>query len=235
MIRILLVDDQRVICDGLEALLRPEADLEVVGTAENGKKAIERIAALRPDIALIDIQMPIMNGIQATKLISQRFPKTRVLILSGNDDAQYAAEALRAGAKGYLLKSASAQEVVDAIRSVHKGYSQVGADLLERLISQVPRIGTNSEAVAYGMTAAPTTSPALATVSPDRLLRLQKQMRATCVVTDIITSWDTMLQNFDQGFQRIDRVLEDRVLKDWVPEESDAKGNDTGRVPGEYT
>lgn len=208
MIRILLVDDQRVICDGLEALLRSEADLEVVGTAENGKKAIERIAALRPDIALIDIQMPILNGIQATKLISQRFQKTKVLILSGNDDEQYVAEALRAGAKGYLLKSASAQEVVDAIRSVHKGYSQVSAELLKRLISQVQRTGTNSEAVAYGTaTKLPElTTGVQATVSHDRLLRIQKQMRAARVVTDIITSWDTVLHDLHQGFQRIAQV-----------------------------
>jgi len=133
MIRILLVDDQRVIREGLKALLEPESGLQVVGSASNGQIAVEQVEALQPDVVLIDIQMPEMDGVTATRLITQRFAKTKVLILSGHDDEQHLANALRAGAKGYLLKDTPAAELANAIRSVHKGYAQIGPGLFEKI------------------------------------------------------------------------------------------------------
>ena len=133
MIRILLVDDQRVIREGLKALLEPESDLQVVGSASNGQIAVEQVEALQPDVVLIDIQMPEMDGVTATRIIAQRFAETKVLVLSGYDDEQHLANALRAGAKGYLLKDTPAAELANAIRSVYKGYAQIGPGLFEKI------------------------------------------------------------------------------------------------------
>jgi YesN/AraC family two-component response regulator len=105
MIRVFIVDDQQIICRGLQSLLSVQADLEVVGTAEQGQMAVEAIEALAAtpvDVVLMDIRMPVMNGITATRILSQRFPHTKVLVLTTFDDTEYIAQAIKAGAKGYL-------------------------------------------------------------------------------------------------------------------------------------
>ncbi len=137
MIRILLVDDQSIICQGLKALLQLEPELQVVGTADNGEKAIEQVEALQPDVVLMDIRMPGMDGVTATKIIVQRFPKTKVLVLTTFDDDEYIASALKAGAKGYLLKDMPSEELADAVRVIQKGYAQIGPGLFEKFISKV--------------------------------------------------------------------------------------------------
>ena len=119
MINILLVDDQALLCEVLKTWLDVEKDIQVVGVAHNGQDAIAKVEQLQPDIVLMDIEMPNMNGLQATKIISQRFPKVRVIFLSGHDDDIYLGKSLRAGAKGYLLKNTTAEELVKKIRSVH--------------------------------------------------------------------------------------------------------------------
>jgi DNA-binding NarL/FixJ family response regulator len=105
MIRLLLVDDQNLICVGLRAMLEVEPDLEIVGIAKNGETAIEQVAALQPDLVLMDIQMPVMDGRVATRAICEQFPDVKVIVLSTFDDNQYVIESLRAGAMGYLLKN----------------------------------------------------------------------------------------------------------------------------------
>ncbi len=135
MIRILLVDDQNIVRQGLQALLEPKPDLEVVGTAGDGKSALEQVKDLRPDLVLIDIEMPGMNGVTATQKICQLFPTTKVIVLTSHEDAKYVARALKAGAKGYLLKHTLAEDLEKAIRSVFRGYSQVESKLLEKLIA----------------------------------------------------------------------------------------------------
>ena len=99
MISLLLVDDQTLICQGLKAMLTLEPDLQVVGTADNGKTAIEQVAALQPDVVLMDLRMPVMDGREATRLIAQQFPDIKVLVLSTFDDDQYIAQSIRSGAK----------------------------------------------------------------------------------------------------------------------------------------
>lgn len=138
MIRLLLVDDQSLICQGLKAMLMLEPDLQVVGTAENGETAIEQVAALQPNVVLMDVRMPVMDGRAATRLLTQRFPEVKVLVLSTFDDDQYIADAMRAGAKGYLLKDMPSQELAQAIRIVHSGYTQMGPGLMEKLMSRIP-------------------------------------------------------------------------------------------------
>jgi DNA-binding NarL/FixJ family response regulator len=138
MIRLLLVDDQDLICQGLKAMLALEPDLQVVGTARDGVTALEQVAALKPDMVLMDVQMPVMDGIEATRRICQQFPEVHVLVLSTFDDDQYIAQSIRAGAKGYLLKDMPSEELAQAIRLVHRGYTQLGPGLMEKLIISLP-------------------------------------------------------------------------------------------------
>ncbi|MEG4115082.1 MULTISPECIES: response regulator transcription factor [unclassified Microcoleus] len=138
MIRLLLVDDQNLICQGLQAVLSQEPDLQVVGSAENGQVALALVATLQPDVVLMDIRMPMMTGIEATRLITEQFPDTKVLVLSTFDEDRDIAQSMRAGAKGYLLKDMPAPELAEAIRLVHRGYSQMAPGLMERLMTSVP-------------------------------------------------------------------------------------------------
>jgi DNA-binding NarL/FixJ family response regulator len=143
MIRILLVDDQTLIRDGIKVMLNLEPDLEVVGTADNGEKAIEQATALQPDLVLMDVQMPVMDGKTATRIICERFPTIKILVLTTFDDDQNIAESMQAGAKGYLLKDMPSEELAHAIRFVYKGYTHMGPGLLEKMLSKFP---TSTEA-----------------------------------------------------------------------------------------
>jgi DNA-binding NarL/FixJ family response regulator len=138
MIRILLVDDQSLIRQGLKALLELEPDLEVVGEGENGQTAIALVESLHPDVVLMDIRMPLMDGVAATREICQRFAGTKVLVLTTFDDQEYVTEALRYGATGYLLKDTPSEELAAAIRAVNKGYTQLGPGLFEKAMAKVP-------------------------------------------------------------------------------------------------
>lgn len=134
-IRLLLVDDQALISHGLKAMLELEADLQVIGIANDGQAAIEQVAVLQPDLVLMDIRMPVMDGRAATRAICQQFPAAKVLVLSTFDDDQYIADSIRAGAKGYLLKDMPVDELVQAIRLAHRGYTQIAPGLMEKLIA----------------------------------------------------------------------------------------------------
>ena len=134
-IRILLVDDQSFVRRFISKSIEPVSHLNIVGTADNGKEAIEQVESLQPDVILIDIEMPEMDGVKATEIISQRFPNCKTLILSSYKDGERLHNALRAGAKGYLLKGSPVEELTTAIYSVHKGYSQLSPGLLEKVLT----------------------------------------------------------------------------------------------------
>uniref|UniRef100_B8HNP3 Two component transcriptional regulator, LuxR family n=1 Tax=Cyanothece sp. (strain PCC 7425 / ATCC 29141) TaxID=395961 RepID=B8HNP3_CYAP4 len=134
-IRLLLVDDQQIIRQGLRSLLEAKPDLEVVGEAENGQQAVLQVAALHPDVVLMDVRMPIMDGVAATRLIGQQFPQTRVLVLTTFDDDEYVSRSMQLGARGYLLKDTHSDDLAAAIRAVHRGYTQMGPGLLEKAIA----------------------------------------------------------------------------------------------------
>ncbi|WP_052055355.1 response regulator [Myxosarcina sp. GI1] len=134
MIRILIVDDQNIIRQGLQVLLEPKPKLKVVGTASDGNSAIKQVEHLEPDVVLLDIEMPEMNGITATNKICRQFPQTKILVLSSHEDREYVVEALQAGAHGYLLKNTSAEELERAIWSVYQGHSQIESKLLKKVL-----------------------------------------------------------------------------------------------------
>jgi DNA-binding NarL/FixJ family response regulator len=135
MIRLLLVDDQLLVRQGLKVLLEVQADFAVVGEAENGQEAIAQVSRVCPDVVLMDVRMPELDGVSATQQILQQFPATKVLMLSTFDDDPYVIQALRCGAKGYLLKDISSEDLVGAIRNVNKGYTQLAPGLIEKAIA----------------------------------------------------------------------------------------------------
>jgi DNA-binding NarL/FixJ family response regulator len=137
MIRIVLADDQQLIRQGLRALLELEADLQIVGEAENGQMALQQVEGLHPDLVLMDIRMPVMDGVAATAAIARQFPQTKVLILTTFDDQDYVTAALKNGAIGYLLKDTPSEDLAEAIRAAHKGYTQISPGILPKLLSQV--------------------------------------------------------------------------------------------------
>ena len=128
MIDILLVDDRTLLCEVLKSWLDVEKDIQVVGIAHDGREAIEQVERLQPDIVLMDIDMPQMDGLKATKVISQRFPQVKVIVLSGHEDNVYLSKSLRAGAKEYLLKDTTAAELVRTIHSVYNNINLVEPD-----------------------------------------------------------------------------------------------------------
>jgi DNA-binding NarL/FixJ family response regulator len=136
MISLLLVDDQQLIRQGLKALLELEPDLQIVGEADNGETAIAQIAKLHPQVVLMDVRMPIMDGVAATKEICQRFADVNILILTTFDDRDYVSAAIQNGAKGYLLKDTPSEEIADAIRAVHRGYTHLSPGLMEKVIDR---------------------------------------------------------------------------------------------------
>ena len=121
MIRILLADDHALFRQGLKSLLETEADLRVIGEAQTGREAIRYAADTRPDVILMDIQMPELDGVKATQSILEINPESRVIVLTMYRQDSYVFEAVKAGARGYLLKDADAAELLDAIRRVHEG------------------------------------------------------------------------------------------------------------------
>lgn len=149
MIRLLLVEDQEIVRRGLRLLLDTQADIEIVGEAENGQQAIEQMTVFEaeqqlPDIILMDIKMPIMDGVAATQTITQQFSSTKIVVLTTFEDNRFVAQALRYGAKGYLLKDTPLKELADVIRSIAKGYTQFGPGILEKIIADQSTLPTQS-------------------------------------------------------------------------------------------
>ncbi|MBC7881882.1 MAG: response regulator transcription factor [Anaerolineae bacterium] len=142
MIHLLLVDDQTLVRQGFRVLLEAHPDLLVVGEAENGQQALEQVKCSQPDVVLMDVRMPELDGVAATQLIKQQFPETKVLVLSTFNDEDYVARAMQYGAVGYLLKDTDAQELAQAIRLAHRGYTQLGPGLFEKAISGIKAVPT---------------------------------------------------------------------------------------------
>jgi len=135
-IRIVIADDHAVVRQGTRSLLERESDMEVVGEAGDGEEAVKVIERSKPDVAIIDIAMPKLNGVEVTKQIKPRLPSTAVLILTAYDDDEYVFALLEAGAAGYLLKDVDSREVVDAVRAVYAGESVLHPVIARKVISR---------------------------------------------------------------------------------------------------
>ena len=132
-IKIIVVDDGELIRKTLKIELEAEEDIEVIAEAENGIIALQKIEKLNPDLAIIDLEMPGMDGIKAIEIISDRFPETKTLVFSSHQEREYINRAIVAGAKGYLLKGIPTKNLANAIRSIDQGYFQLGSGLLGKL------------------------------------------------------------------------------------------------------
>jgi DNA-binding NarL/FixJ family response regulator len=139
-IRILLVDDQRLMREGLRTLLELESDVTVAGEAGDGEAAVQAYAALLPDVVLMDIRMPGMDGVEATRRLRERWPNARVIILTTFDDDTYVFEGLRAGALGYLLKDVSGEELAGAVRIVAKGGALIEPSVARKVVAEFARL-----------------------------------------------------------------------------------------------
>lgn len=144
-IRILLVDDHRIFRQGLRGLIAEEKDMDVVGEADDGRAALARIASDRPDVVVMDVGMPGLNGIEATRAIAKGFPKVRVIALSMHVDEKFVSEMLRAGAAGYLCKKCDADELVAAIRAVAVGNTYLSPAISGPLVDSYVR-GSRTQA-----------------------------------------------------------------------------------------
>jgi len=135
--KIIICDDQAVIRDGLEMLLSLEEDFEIIGTAQDGAEAVELAAQKQPDLILMDLKMPAMTGIEATREINNKFPNIKILVLTTYDDDVWVFDAIRAGASGYLLKDTPRQKIVEAIHGTMDGKAFVDPAVAGKLLNQV--------------------------------------------------------------------------------------------------
>ncbi|MCS6840969.1 MAG: response regulator transcription factor [Roseiflexus sp.] len=144
MIRVLLVDDQTLIRQGIAMLLELEPDLEVVGAVGDGRAAIEAVEKLRPDVVLMDVRMPGMDGVTATRELNRRFPEVGVIILTTFDDDEYVFEGLKAGARGYLLKDISSEEMAEAVRTVARGEALIQPSIARKVVAEFSRLAVGT-------------------------------------------------------------------------------------------
>ena len=147
-IRILIVDDHTVVRDGLSAMLGREEDMTVVGEASNGLEAVEQADRLKPDVILMDLRMPELDGVEAMKRIAESVPDAKVLVLTTFDTDEYIFHALEAGAKGFLLKDASRDELFKAVRAVSKGESSMEPGVAAKVLSRFVQLSQNQASPA---------------------------------------------------------------------------------------
>lgn len=140
MIRVLLVDDQALFREGLNTLLSVHADIDVVGEASNGEESLLQAAALQPDVVLMDLRMPLLDGAAATRRLRASHPHIQVIVLTTFDDDEHIFEGLRAGAVGYLLKDVPSQKLVEAIRTAARGESFLHPSVATRLVAEFNRL-----------------------------------------------------------------------------------------------
>src|SRR6059058_5777466 len=132
-ITVLLADDHTVVRQGLRALLAAEEDIEIVGEADNGRQAIQLVKKLLPDVVVMDIAMPVLNGLEATRQITRAVPTTKILVLSSYSDDEYVQKLTEAGAAGYLVKQTAATELIKAIREAYRGNAYFSPAIARRL------------------------------------------------------------------------------------------------------
>ena len=179
-VRVLVVDDQQLMRDGIASLLSIQDGIEIVGTAANGQEAIEQALALQPEVVLMDVRMPVLDGVAATAQIRRQLPECQVLMLTTFDDDEYVVEALRAGASGYLLKDIPAQHLAQAIQAVHRQIYQLDPSVARRVVASLtgqasPEPRPPAPLQPTGNTSANTTKPGLLTEREIEVLRLIAQ------------------------------------------------------------
>ena len=139
-IRVLVVDDQDIVRQGLKIIIEHQPDMSVIGQAADGEESVRMTAVLKPDVVLMDIKMPHMSGIEATRKITEGQPQTQVIILTTYDADDLVFEGIRAGAQGFLLKDAGSEAILDAVRAVHRGESQLDPQIARKVMNEFRRV-----------------------------------------------------------------------------------------------
>ncbi len=142
-IRLLIVDDHQVVREGLSSILTTRGDIEVVGMARDGREAVEKARQLSPDVVLMDISMPGMNGVEATRQIKKENPQTGIVVLSMYAEEEYIFDLVRAGATGYLLKDADSSQIANAIRAISRGESMIHPVVVSKILSEFSQLSNN--------------------------------------------------------------------------------------------
>jgi DNA-binding NarL/FixJ family response regulator len=168
-IRILIAEDQALVRRGTTMLLSMEADMQVVGQACDGIEAVAMAQQLRPDVILMDLHMPRLSGVAATREITRTLPGTQVLVLTTLNDDETVFEAVRAGALGYLLKDVSEQELLDTIRALRRGESRLTPQIARKVMDQFRRLASGTEFTTPGVTTPDIATPATRTISEETL------------------------------------------------------------------
>ena len=144
MIKLLLADDQDILTEGLKLILGAEEDIEIVGTANNGNKAYDLCRVRKPDVVLMDIQMPEVNGVGATAMIKKEFPHIKIIVLTTFNDDEYIYDALKNGALGYLLKDTSPMEILKAVRTVYNGGALIQSEVAVKVIDKFSQLAKDN-------------------------------------------------------------------------------------------
>ncbi|HWQ45322.1 MAG TPA: response regulator transcription factor [Longilinea sp.] len=150
MIKILICDDQEIVCEGLQRILEADPEIDVVGLAHDGQDALLQAAKYQPDLVLMDLKMPVMNGIQATRKLREQYPKMHVLVLTTYSDDEWLFDAIRSGASGYLLKDSPRSKLIDAIKGTIAGESFIDPSVAGKVlanIAQIPPAKTQSHKI----------------------------------------------------------------------------------------
>jgi len=146
-IRVILADDHAILREGIKSLLAKRDNIEIVAEATNGREAMNRVAQFRPDVVVLDISMPLMDGLEATRQIKKESPDTKILILTMHEDEEYFFQLLRAGASGYVTKRSAGRELISAIEAAAKGDSFFCPTMAKHLLSDYLRLGKNSDQI----------------------------------------------------------------------------------------
>ncbi len=178
-LRLLVADDQPIIRRGLALMLDAEPDIEVVGQAADGQQALELAHALHPDVVVMDLQMPRVGGVAATRLLSAQLPRVAVVVLTTFDDDELVFEAVRAGARAYLLKDAAEAEVLETVRAVHRGESRLSPAVARKVLEQF-------RALAAGAGGAPV--PSAGTAEPGAEALSDKEERVLALLAEGLTN-----------------------------------------------
>ncbi len=141
MIRVLICDDQWIVCEGLEAILDADPEIGVVGIAHDGAEALDKVAATHPDVVLMDLKMPLLNGVQATRKIAEQYPAVKVLVLTTYGDDEWLFDAVCSGAVGYLLKGAPRANLIAAVKGAAAGESHIDPAVAGKLLGHIARQG----------------------------------------------------------------------------------------------
>jgi two-component system response regulator DegU len=182
--RVAIVDDHELARESLQDILLDEPDIEVVGQAANGRQALLLCSRLRPDLILMDVRMPEMDGLAATKEVKQRYPETSVMMLTMHENPDYLLEALKAGAAGYVLKDAPQEEIIEAIRRVRNGESPMDPKLAARLLRRLANEGVMRRGPSSAAPAVESLTPReLEVLGLMKLGRTNRQIAADLVIS----------------------------------------------------